>query len=373
MSQARHVGKIVVRAPAGEAAKAPPAGTVVVTGGLGSLGSLTAAWVAHSSRLQVLATGRTGRFAADVAASAGSSSSLAGLVAGGFAGLLTMTSADAAAAEDAGLLLASGPGSAGVVGILHAAGVLADATLRNQSLAGLRTAWAPKVAALQQLGGGYGRQPGAFQLLFSSIAALLGSPGQANYSAANATLDAMAQATQAQVSRAALAIGVPSTAQSTALGLMPVLTCCFHARCLACRAWPAAACSGAPGRARAWRATTPPRAPAWSAQASAWWRALMGWQRWRACCCRWRLQPPPRRPPCPSAGPASCSSSSRRRRRHPCLQPLLTRWQQLRRLCPLLRGRRHASVRRRGASPASSRLLRLHRRQPNGRRQSSRR
>ena len=197
MSQARHVGKIVVRAPAGEAAKSAPAGTVVVTGGLGTLGSLTAAWVAHNSKLQVHATGRTGRFTAAVGS--GASGSLAALVAAGFAGLLSMTSADAAVAEDAALLTA-GSSTSSIVGILHASGVLADATLRNQTLQGLRTSWAPKVAALQQLGGALARQPGAFQLLFSSIAALLGSPGQANYSAANATLDAMAQASQAEVS-----------------------------------------------------------------------------------------------------------------------------------------------------------------------------
>ena len=201
MSQARHVGKIVVRAPAGEAAKSAPAGTVVgtvvVTGGLGTLGSLTAAWVAHNSKLQVHATGRTGRFTAAVGS--GASGSLAALVAAGFAGLLSMTSADAAVAEDAALLTA-GSSTSSIVGILHASGVLADATLRNQTLQGLRTSWAPKVAALQQLGGALARQPGAFQLLFSSIAALLGSRGQANYSAANATLDAMAQTSQAEVS-----------------------------------------------------------------------------------------------------------------------------------------------------------------------------
>jgi NAD(P)-dependent dehydrogenase (short-subunit alcohol dehydrogenase family) len=205
MSQARHVGKIVVSAPASEASKAPAGATVVVTGGLGTLGSLTAAWVAQKSSLRVLATGRTGRFAAD-AASPGSNP-LAVLVAACFSSVLSMASVDAAAAADAALLLTCGDGcNAGsavhtpLAGILHASGVLADATLRNQTLGGLRTTWAPKVTALRQLGSGYNRHPGAFQLLFSSVAALLGSPGQANYSAANAALDAMSQAIQAEAS-----------------------------------------------------------------------------------------------------------------------------------------------------------------------------
>ena len=200
MSQARHVGKIVVRAPSGEPAKAAPAGTVVITGGLGSLGSLTAAWLSHSNRqLHVRATGRTGRFTSDVSTVVGSSASLAALVASGFDGMLSMTSADSATAEDAALLLSTSSAGTPVVGMLHASGVLADATLRNQTAAGIRTTWAPKASALHQMGGAYGRQPGTFQLLFSSIAALLGSPGQANYSAANATLDVMSQAAQAQV------------------------------------------------------------------------------------------------------------------------------------------------------------------------------
>ena len=90
-------------------------------------------------------------------------------------------------------------GSRPVVGIMHAAGVLADATLRNQSLAGIRTVYAPKISALQQLRRASELQPGAFQVLFSSVAALLGSPGQANYSSANTLLDVMAEGAESKV------------------------------------------------------------------------------------------------------------------------------------------------------------------------------
>ena len=191
MSQARHVGKIVVRTPVStHCSSAGTAGSVLVTGGLGSLGSLTAAWLAQNSLLRIHAAGRTGY-------SAGATH-LSALMHGGFGGLLTTSTADAAASEDAGLLLAA---SWGVVGLVHASGVLADATLRSQTLAGIRAALAPKTAALRRLGGAYGLQPGAFQVLFSSIAALMGSPGQANYSAANAMLDSMAQTANAQVGR----------------------------------------------------------------------------------------------------------------------------------------------------------------------------
>jgi acyl carrier protein len=79
---------------------------------------------------------------------------------------------------------------------MHAGGVLADRVLSSQTLGSLRTVFAPKVQAAAQLSAAYSRQPDAFQLLFSSVAALLGSPGQANYSAANSALDAAAQRAQ---------------------------------------------------------------------------------------------------------------------------------------------------------------------------------
>jgi hypothetical protein len=194
MSQARHVGKIVTRMPAPASAQAPTAGTVLVTGGLGTLGSLTAAWLAQVSKLHVHVTGRSGRFA-------DCTGPLAALLAAGFAGMVSLTSADAASAEDAELLAAAGSSTdRELVGLLHASGLLADATLANQTLKGIRTVYAPKSGALGRLRRRTTLQPGAFEVLFSSIASLLGSPGQANYSAANATLDVLAGQHQTQVS-----------------------------------------------------------------------------------------------------------------------------------------------------------------------------
>ena len=85
-----------------------------------------------------------------------------------------------------------------VQGVVHSGGVLADATILNQTLPGIRTAFAPKVSSAQLWERALGRQPGTMHVTFSSVAALLGSPGQANYSAANAVLDAMAQGWAAQ-------------------------------------------------------------------------------------------------------------------------------------------------------------------------------
>lgn len=190
MSQARHVGKIVTRVPVASPAHGSSVGSVLVTGGLGTLGSLTAAWLAQHTKHSICATGRTGHFST-------LSSTLAKLMASRYIGQITLTSGDAASAADA-MLLATATGRQ-FVGLVHASGVLADGTLANQSVRGIRKVFAPKSEALRQLQRLTVVQPAEFEVLFSSIASLLGSPGQSNYSAANAALDALAKQRQEQV------------------------------------------------------------------------------------------------------------------------------------------------------------------------------
>jgi hypothetical protein len=118
---------------------------------------------------------------------------------------VSSTACDMGAAEDLASLM--GPGSdsmddrtrddAGASGrpvlcVMHAGGVLADAMLRNQTLAGLRSVLAPKLAGLGSWTSASRLHPSSSHVLFSSVASLLGSPGQANYSAANSALDAAA-------------------------------------------------------------------------------------------------------------------------------------------------------------------------------------
>ena len=76
-----------------------------------------------------------------------------------------------------------------------------DGALANQTVASMRTALGPKATAAWNLLGhvASAAAPVTQQLLFSSIAGLLGSSGQGNYAAANALLDAMAAHVQNQV------------------------------------------------------------------------------------------------------------------------------------------------------------------------------
>ncbi len=91
-----------------------------------------------------------------------------------------------------------------VRGVLHAAAVVEDATLTNITDELIDRDWAPKVYGAWNLHHATAGQPLDWFCLFSSAAALVGSPGQGAYAAANSWLDAFAHWRRAQ--------GLPATA-----------------------------------------------------------------------------------------------------------------------------------------------------------------
>ncbi|MCP4656026.1 MAG: KR domain-containing protein, partial [bacterium] len=79
-----------------------------------------------------------------------------------------------------------------VKGVFHAAGVVADGTIRNLTRERIREVLEPKILGAQHLCELTADRDLDFLVFFSSIAGVVGSAGQANYGAANSFLDALA-------------------------------------------------------------------------------------------------------------------------------------------------------------------------------------
>jgi acyl transferase domain-containing protein/pimeloyl-ACP methyl ester carboxylesterase/acyl-coenzyme A synthetase/AMP-(fatty) acid ligase len=88
--------------------------------------------------------------------------------------------------------------SAPLKGIFHAAGVLDDGFLQSQTWERFERVIAPKTLTAWNLHQATEKIDLDFFVLFSSVASLIGSPGQSNYAVANASLDAIAIVRQAK-------------------------------------------------------------------------------------------------------------------------------------------------------------------------------
>jgi NADPH:quinone reductase-like Zn-dependent oxidoreductase/acyl carrier protein len=187
MAQGQHTGKIVIDVldPAVRVERAAfDGGSYLVTGGLGALGLEVARWLAAQGAPALALLGR-GEPSADAAAVVDE------LRRGGTRVLVAR--ADVADAAQLGRALeavdAELPPLAGVV---HAAGILDDGILIQQDATRFGSVMAPKVAGAWNLHAATAARPLQHFVLFSSVAALLGIPGQGNYAAGNAFLDALA-------------------------------------------------------------------------------------------------------------------------------------------------------------------------------------
>ncbi|MGP3970984.1 type I polyketide synthase [Streptomyces sp. 6N223] len=182
VSQARHAGKVVLTLPA----PLDPEGTVLVTGGTGTIGGMLARHLISTHGVRhLLLTSRRG---ADAPGAAALREELAALGAE-----VTIAAADAADRESLAALLAGVPAEHPLTAVIHAAGVVDDGTVPSLTAEQLHAVLRPKVDAavnLHQMT--LGEDLAAF-VLFSSTGGPAGAAGQGNYAASNAFLDALAQ------------------------------------------------------------------------------------------------------------------------------------------------------------------------------------
>jgi NADPH:quinone reductase-like Zn-dependent oxidoreductase/acyl carrier protein len=198
MQRSGHVGKILIRPPrtaprreAGEPFKVDPRGRYLIVGGLGGFGLATAQWLADKGARHLVLVSRSVE-RADQAVGA-----LTDLKAKGVE--VELAAVDVADAAALGRYLATlDSGEAPLKGVFHVAMVIDDGLARDLDRGRIEAVLRPKVAGAHNLD----RLTRRFDLdcfvLFSSATVLVGNPGQANYVAANAYLEGLAQRRRAE-------------------------------------------------------------------------------------------------------------------------------------------------------------------------------
>ncbi|MFN7146647.1 MAG: MDR/SDR family oxidoreductase, partial [Myxococcota bacterium] len=183
MAQARHVGKVVLARPRPPAFD--PDGAWLVTGASGALGRHVCTWLVEHGARHLALVGRTAVPDTDPLIA---TLRAAGADVTSFA--CDVSDATAVRGVIAGL-------DRPLRGVIHAAGLLDDATVVQQDAGRIARVFGPKAAGAWALHEATRELPLAAFVLVSSAASWLGSAGQANYAAANAFLDGLARARRA--------------------------------------------------------------------------------------------------------------------------------------------------------------------------------
>jgi phthiocerol/phenolphthiocerol synthesis type-I polyketide synthase D len=146
-------------------------GAYLITGGLGGLGLAAARWLADNGATRLVLCARSARTLPTIPASVE---------------VVTGDIADPGVAER----MVAAAGDVPVRGVLHAAGAFADAAVLTMTAEDLATVWRAKTTGTRRLHEACAGLDLDWWLAYSSVAGLVGSPGQAAYATANAWLDA---------------------------------------------------------------------------------------------------------------------------------------------------------------------------------------
>jgi acyl transferase domain-containing protein/Zn-dependent alcohol dehydrogenase/acyl carrier protein len=193
MARSRHIGKVVIRMDQASLTLLPPAdasgrirddATYVLTGGLGGIALVVGRWLVEKGARYLVLIGRS-------EPSPESREAIATMERAG--ARVVVDRIDVADAEAVnGAFARWAQDLPPVRGIVHAAGVLDDGILLQQTPERFRRVMAPKVEGAWNVHRASLSCSLDFFLLFSSAASVIGSAAQSNYAAANQFLDALA-------------------------------------------------------------------------------------------------------------------------------------------------------------------------------------
>lgn len=191
MSQARHIGKLVLSRESSPPLSMPgpdslpmrfrPDATYLITGGLSGFGFAVAEWMQQNGAQHLVLVSRSGATGEALARLQKSGTEVIAMA------------ADIACPEDADRVFSTiAQQMPPLRGVVHSAMVIEDCTLLQQSGETFQRVMAPKVAGSWNLHTRTAKLDLDYFVLFSSVSAIVGNPGQASYAAANCFLDALA-------------------------------------------------------------------------------------------------------------------------------------------------------------------------------------
>jgi NADPH:quinone reductase-like Zn-dependent oxidoreductase/NAD(P)-dependent dehydrogenase (short-subunit alcohol dehydrogenase family)/acyl carrier protein len=194
-ADAKHVGKIVFSLRDSDVKAAPSAcipakfmsdGTYLMSGGLGGFGIATAEWMVEHGARHLVLMGRSGAASPEAQAAIERMKTKEAEI--------IVAKADVTKEQDvADILERIRTTMPPLRGVIQAAMVLDDATVLQQTPESFYKAIAPKVNGAWNLHTQTLHDKLDFFIMYSSATAVIGNPGQANYTAANVFLDTLAR------------------------------------------------------------------------------------------------------------------------------------------------------------------------------------